>query len=106
MSSAKATLILLFLIALSHGCTRNTCERTKPAMVANNNPPYLNLPKEEAVARYVVDLFEDSKDRLWMGTMTKGAICLDNGKLNYLNQNISLPNNTVSCITEDSLGFI
>lgn len=106
MSSAKAILILLFLIALSHSCTRNTCEGTKPAVVDNNNPPYLNLPKEEAVARYVVDLFEDSKDRLWMGTMTKGAICLDNGRLKYLNQNIGLPNNTVSCITEDNQGFI
>lgn len=58
----------------------------------------------EGIAPYIVDLYQDSKDNIWMGTMSKGAVLYDGKKLRYITTEDGLLENTVFGITEDREG--
>ncbi len=62
--------------------------------------PQTGLPIDE----YVVELFEDSKGNLWMGTIMSGVACFDGNKLTYFSEKDGLAGNTVTSIAEDRSG--
>jgi len=67
---------------------------------------------ETQIAEYVVDIFEDSKDNLWFGTMAYGAARYNpNAKegedpLVYFTMKDGLPGMTISSFAEDQKGNI
>lgn len=58
----------------------------------------------EGIAPYIVDLYQDSKGNIWMGTMSKGAVFYDGKNLRYITTKDGLLENTVFGITEDRDG--
>ncbi|MDX2072108.1 MAG: two-component regulator propeller domain-containing protein [Haliscomenobacter sp.] len=59
---------------------------------------------QEPIDQYVVEVFEDSKGKLWFGTLSKGAACYDGKKLSYLSTKQGLIGNAVVSIVEDRKG--
>ena len=55
----------------------------------------------EQIADYVVELLEDSKGNLWLGTMSRGAVKFDGEGLTYYTTKDGLIGNTVASIAED-----
>ena len=55
---------------------------------------------QEPIDQYVVEVFEDSKGKLWFGTLSKGAACYDGKKLSYLSTKQGLIGNAVVSIVE------
>ncbi len=60
----------------------------------------------ERIAPYVVEVFEDSKGNLWMGTMRKGAARFDGKKLSWFTKEDGLTGNVISSFAEDKAGNI
>jgi ligand-binding sensor domain-containing protein len=56
------------------------------------------------IDQYVVEVFEDSKGRLWFGTMARGAAYYDGKSVSYLSMKDGLCDNTVVSIAEDHEG--
>lgn len=56
------------------------------------------------IADYIVDLYEDSRGNIWMGTMSKGAVLYDGKSLRYITTADGLLENTVFGIQEDAHG--
>lgn len=54
----------------------------------------------------VVDLFVDSKERLWIGTNDSGAVVMENGRYVRFSKSDGLRSLSVRSITEDSRGNI
>jgi len=74
-----------------------------PAVEINQNGNNKSFVEEQdaQVAEYVIEIFEDSKDNLWFGTMAKGAGRYDGEKFSYLTMEDGLVGNTVASIKED-----
>jgi len=62
------------------------------------------LAQGTQLADYVVDIFEDSKARLWFGTMSHGIACWNGDSLRYYTSSDGLPSNAVVDIYEESDG--
>ena len=56
------------------------------------------------IGQYVVEIFEDSKHNLWLGTMANGAARYDGHNLVYFSTKDGLGSNTIACIREDREG--
>ena len=54
----------------------------------------------------VVDLFVDSKERLWIGTNDSGAVVMENGRYVRFSKSDGLRSLSLRSITEDSRGNI
>ena len=54
----------------------------------------------------VVSLFEDSKERLWIGTNDSGTVCYENGEFNLYDNVEGLKSSSVRDFAEDSDGTI
>jgi ligand-binding sensor domain-containing protein len=80
--------LFLFLIAIQIACDSQ-------ALVENS------IKKEEQLAEYIVDLYEDKDGNIWMGTMTKGAIKYNGDSLQYFTTEDGLPENTIVSILQD-----
>lgn len=59
-------------------------------------------------SRYIVSVFEDSKQNLWIASADKGVNCYNQktGKIKLFNAPVSLGNNQISSIIEDDNGSI
>ncbi len=68
--------------------------------------PELQHPAVEAkpVTDRCITMFEDSEQRLWMGSYGNGALCLSEGKYTVFNWKDGLPGNNVLCFQEDING--
>jgi len=75
-----------------------------------------NIPDDQ-IAEYVVTVFEDSKENLWLGTMAKGAVRVQRSPegtpkgasqatLTYFTTDDGLNGNTISSFAEDREGRI
>ncbi|MDX1911698.1 MAG: two-component regulator propeller domain-containing protein [Saprospiraceae bacterium] len=82
----------LFLFAWTASCEAPS---SAPAQPAATGDPFSD---------YVVKLFEDSKGRLWMGTINDGVACYDGQTLRWYSVNDGLPGTTVAAIAEDRDG--
>lgn len=87
-------------------CQNPMNNRQHPSPIDHQQPA-------DQIADYVVELFEDSKGNLWMGTMSKGVARYQPsndpdkpGKLEYFTTDDGLADNTVASITEDNQGNI
>lgn len=56
------------------------------------------------IDEYVVEIFEDSKNNLWFGTLNKGAARFDGKNLTYFSEKEGLVGNAVVSIAEDKSG--
>jgi signal transduction histidine kinase/ligand-binding sensor domain-containing protein/DNA-binding response OmpR family regulator len=63
-------------------------------------------PEAKKIANRCVTLFEDSKQRLWLGSYGSGMACLSKGECRVFTRNDGLPNNNVLCFREDLQGDI
>ena len=65
------------------------------------------IPKTNSqVGQYLVEIFEDSKDNLWFGTMSKGVARYDGKSLIYFSSKEGMAGNTVASIEEDKDGVL
>ena len=104
---------LLLLFIFLNAC--NGQEKPNPT-ITDVLPPQQSAQLDSAVqiSEYVVDVFEDSKGNLWMGTMSDGVAryapsdMLLTGKnaLTYFSTKDGLCDNTVASIAEDHEGNI
>ncbi len=62
--------------------------------------------KAASVAQGCVTLFEDSQNRIWMGSYGNGMLYWSNGQYHTFTKNEGLPNNNVLCFQEDRHGNI
>ena len=53
---------------------------------------------------WIYDLFQDSQQRIWVGTWGGGLACFENGKWQTFTTRQGLHSNEVTCIREDSQG--
>jgi Two component regulator propeller len=60
----------------------------------------------DRLSEYVVEIFEDSKGKLWFGTVSDGAACFDGNSLTWFSKQNGLAGNTVVSIAEDQQGHI
>lgn len=58
----------------------------------------------DRIAQYVVEVYEDRKGNLWLGTMAKGAGRYDGKALTWFTKEDGLPSNTVTSFAEDKEG--
>jgi ligand-binding sensor domain-containing protein len=56
------------------------------------------------IAPYVVEVYEDRRGQLWLGTMSKGAARYDGKTLSWFSAQDGLPSNTVTSFAEDRDG--
>ncbi len=93
------TILLALWTVIAVSC--NT-QRTKTEPVVIESPTEELKPSQ--IGEYVVDIFQDSKDNLWFGTLEKGVAKYDGNKLVYLTTNDGLPSNRIVDVIEDNLG--
>ena len=58
----------------------------------------------DRIAPYVVEVYEDRRGQLWLGTMSKGAARFDGKTLTWFSAQDGLPSNTVTSFAEDRDG--
>ena len=58
----------------------------------------------EGIAPYVVEVYQDRKGNLWLGTVSKGAARYDGKTLTWFSEKDGLPSNTVTSFAEDGNG--
>ena len=63
-----------------------------------------SLDTAAQISEYVVEVFEDSKENLWFGTVSDGAVRYDGKMLTYFSIKDGLCDNTVAGIAEDKQG--
>jgi signal transduction histidine kinase/ligand-binding sensor domain-containing protein/DNA-binding response OmpR family regulator len=56
------------------------------------------------IASHCITIFEDSRQRLWLGSYGNGLLCLSKGKQYILTRSNGLPSNDVLCFREDRQG--
>ncbi len=59
---------------------------------------------DSQIGAYVVEIFQDSKDNIWFGTLEKGVAKFDGNTLKYLTTKEGLPSNRITSVIEDSIG--
>lgn len=89
--------LLLFTTALFTACHSQVLESKKAVLDSSSNT-------KSSIAQYIVKVFEDSKGKLWFGTMAKGVACYNGKTLTYFTTKDGLCGNTVLSITEDKEG--
>lgn len=83
------------------------CQSHQPIQTAQQEAIFpLGIPDTHQISKYVVHVFTDSKNRLWMGTMYKGAVCYDQSELTYYSKINSGCGNTITGFAEDATGNI
>jgi len=96
---------LLLLITIS--CSCNSQEKPVVEKEKKEARAYPITTIEGAqIAEYVVTIFEDSKGKLWFGTMNKGVAMYDGHALKYFTTSDGLGGNTVVGVVEDREGNI
>ncbi len=68
------------------------------------NPLDLGLNASASAGEYVVTIFEDSKKRIWFGTLGKRLALFDGKEFRYYTEENGLPYNHVVSIEEDRNG--
>lgn len=76
----------------------------EPIADPGHNAVYFVPEEKLQIAEYVVDLFEDSKGNIWLGTMARGAVRYNGETLKYFTTDDGLAENTVVDIAEDHAG--
>lgn len=64
------------------------------------------LDSAAQISEYIVEIIEDTKGNLWLGTMSDGAVRFDGKTLTYFSTKEGLCDNTVASIAEDKEGNI
>ena len=86
-------------VAAIYSCHANTHAK-------NNKIEEQTQTKAPQIDEYVVEIFEDSKNNLWFGTINNGAAKYDGKALTYLTTKNGLIGNTVTSFAEDKQGNI
>ena len=94
-----ADVILISFLVLTFSCHSQT--HTQDKKVAEQTQP-----KDSQISEYVVDIFEDSKNNLWFGTINNGAAKYDGKSLTFLTTEDGLVGNIVTSFAEDKQGNI
>lgn len=69
----------------------------------------IKIPEKELVSviSNCINIYEDSKKRIWFGTYGHGVLCITpDGGYHHFSRENGLPSNDVTCILEDALGDI
>jgi ligand-binding sensor domain-containing protein len=93
------SIFLMSFVTAASSCHSQTNTASKKAEQQSQ-------PKDSPIAEYVVEIFEDSKGNLWLGTINKGAARYDGKALAYFTTENGLSGNTVTSFAEDKAGNI
>ncbi len=66
----------------------------------------LEISKPMPVADYVIEIFEDQRGSLWLGSMSRGLLSIRNDSITYYTTNDGLGSNAVPVIVEDTNGVL
>ncbi len=94
-----ADVILISYLALTSSCQSQT--NTQDKKTAEHTQP-----NDSQISEYVVDIFEDSKNNLWFGTINNGAAKYDGKSLTFLTTKVGLVGDIVTSFAEDKQGNI
>ena len=94
-----ADVILISFLTLTSSCHSQTNTQDKKTGEQTQ-------PKDSQISEYVVDIFEDSKNNLWFGTINDGAAKYDGKSLTFLTMKDGLVGNIVTSFAEDKQGNI
>lgn len=92
--------LLVFVISFIISC------RGQSNSNSDNNNATNQLVKNvgSQIGDYVVEVFEDSKGNIWLGTLEKGVAKYDGKTLQYFTTTDGLPSNRIGSIIEDNAG--
>lgn len=68
----------------------------------------MKMPSKEtsAISRHCVDIFEDSRQRLWFGSFNEGVMYVKGPEYRTFSMSDGLPSNDITCIRQDRSGDI
>ena len=99
--------ILFFALCCFPSCDAQENESPADKSQLDLKLPFLEeLQTADQIAKYVVEIFEDTKGNLWFGTMSKGVARYDGDSLTYFGPKNGLPSHTIASIAEDEAGNI
>jgi len=90
--------ILVFVISLITSCRGQSHSNNE------NDINKLLKNEESQIGEYVVEVFQDSKENIWFGTLEKGVAKFDGNNLKYLTVEDGLPSNRITDVIEDNSG--
>jgi signal transduction histidine kinase/ligand-binding sensor domain-containing protein/DNA-binding response OmpR family regulator len=64
----------------------------------------LSRDDAKAITIHCITIFEDSHQRIWLGSYGSGLLCLSKGKQRFFTRSNGLPSNDVLCFREDKQG--
>ena len=94
--------IFLLVFAIFSVSCNSQRKKTKSSEFNNSTEQV----KASQIGEYVVEIFQDSNDNLWFGTLEKGVAKFDGSNLKYLTIEDGLPSNRITSIIEDDNGDI
>ena len=94
--------IFLLVFAIFSVSCNSQGKKTKSSEFNNSTEQV----KASQIGEYVVEIFQDSNDNLWFGTLEKGVAKFDGSNLKYLTIEDGLPSNRITSIIEDDNGDI
>lgn len=94
-----ANVILILFVTMTPSCHSQTNTQDKKTAKQTQ-------PKDSQISEYVVDIFEDSKNNLWFGTINNGAAKYDGKSLTFLTTKDGLVGNIITSFAEDKQGNI
>ncbi|MEO1451173.1 MAG: two-component regulator propeller domain-containing protein [Bacteroidota bacterium] len=68
--------------------------------------PLREAESDAQIGQYIVELFEDSRGNLWIGTLSKGVARYDGKSLRYFTTADGLISNAVVSVVEDDAGIL
>lgn len=99
--------ILFFFLIGFPSCNGQENGKTVDRAQLDLELPFLkDLQTADQIAKYVVEIFEDSQGSLWFGTMSKGVARYDGVSLTYFGPKEGLPSPTIASIAEGKAGNI
>lgn len=109
MTDTNSYFSFLFMISLLMACSSGTIKTTSAdstgsaAEVDTQNQLDTSAPQ---IAEYVVDVFQDSRGHMWMGTMARGVARWDGEQVVYFTPADGICGETISGVQEDAEGDI
>lgn len=99
--------LMFFNSGLGLSCSNplKTIDENNQTIGQSNDPKSISDLKQQ-LGEYIINIFEDSKGNLWIGTLQKGVARYDGESLTYFTTDDGLIGNGVCSIVEDEDGIL
>ena len=96
------TCLIVFIIAFITSCGGQGQSHSNKEDETIINKLSKNVDSQ--IGEYVIEIFQDSKNNIWFGTLEEGVAKFDGTNLKYLTTKDGLPSNRITSVIEDDLG--